>query len=64
MNQDEQNKEKNKGHNTPYWKRAHHDWRLWLGIGLMLAAITYYIITVDFAFRPVVKPEKSINNSH
>ena len=28
--------------NYPYWKRAHHDARFWIGLVLMLAAITIY----------------------
>jgi hypothetical protein len=26
-----------KGH-RPYWKRAHHDWRFWVALFLMMAA--------------------------
>jgi hypothetical protein len=53
MNQDEQNKEKKYGRqHGPYWKRAHHDWRFWLVVFLMLVAIVYYIMSVDFAFSP------------
>ena len=36
----------------PYWKRAHHDWRVWLGLFLMLAAITIYVLSDDLAFLP------------
>ena len=35
----------------PYWKRAHHDWRFWLGLFLMMLAILYYIMSDDFAIR-------------
>lgn len=37
---------------TPYWKRAHHDWRFWIGLILMLAAITIYVMSDDLAFLP------------
>jgi len=36
----------------PYWKRAHHDWRFWVGMVLMLAAITIYVLSDDLAFLP------------
>ncbi len=36
----------------PYWKRAHHDWRFWLGLVLMLAAIAIYVMSDDLAFLP------------
>ncbi len=26
----------------PYWKRAHHDSRVWVGLFFMFAAITIY----------------------
>jgi len=33
--------ESHHGH-IPYWKRAHHDWRFWIGLVLMLTAIAVY----------------------
>jgi hypothetical protein len=36
----------------PYWKRAHQDWRFWVGLVLMLAAITIYVLSDDLAFLP------------
>jgi hypothetical protein len=39
------------GH-RPYWKRAHHDWRFWIGLALMLAAITIYVMSENLAFLP------------
>ena len=42
------------GH-TPYWRRAHHDWRFWFGLIAMLVAIGIYVETNDLydcAFRP------------
>jgi len=39
-------------HAGPYWKRAHHDWRFWVGLVLMLAAITIYVLSEDLAFLP------------
>ena len=37
---------------SPYWKRAHHDWRFWIGLVLMLQAITIYVLSDDLAFLP------------
>ena len=36
----------------PYWKRAHQDWRFWIGRILMLTAITIYVLSDDLAFLP------------
>jgi hypothetical protein len=36
----------------PAWKRAHHDWRVWVGLFFMLAAITIYIFSEDLSFFP------------
>ncbi|MGA2211792.1 MAG: hypothetical protein ABSH31_00850 [Bryobacteraceae bacterium] len=36
----------------PYWRRMHHDWRVWVGVVLMLAAITIYILSEDLAWLP------------
>jgi hypothetical protein len=33
----------------PYWKRAHHDVRFWIGLILMLAAIGIYATYDDWA---------------
>ena len=42
------------GH-RPYWRRAHHDWRFWVGVVLMMVAIVYYIMSDDFAIRPYLQ---------
>jgi hypothetical protein len=34
----------------PYWKRAHHDWRVWVGLFFMLAAITIYVLSNNLSF--------------
>jgi hypothetical protein len=36
----------------PYWKRAHHDWRFWIALILMLTAIAIYVLSDDLAFLP------------
>jgi hypothetical protein len=34
----------------PYWKRAHRSWWFWIGLFLMLTAITVYVLSDDLAF--------------
>jgi hypothetical protein len=36
----------------PYWRRAHHDWRFWLAMVLMAAAISTYVMTQDLWLVP------------
>ena len=36
----------------PYWKRAHHDWRVWVGLVFMFAAISIYVLSDNLAFLP------------
>jgi hypothetical protein len=36
----------------PYWRRMHHDWRFWVALVLMLAAITIYILSENLAWLP------------
>jgi hypothetical protein len=40
------------GLTPPYWRRMHRDWRVWVGVVLMLAAITIYVLSDDLAFLP------------
>jgi hypothetical protein len=42
----------------PYWKRAHHDWRFWVGLVFMLAAITIYVMSDDLALLPRGQPQQ------
>jgi hypothetical protein len=37
---------------VPYWKRAHTDWRFWIGVLLMLAAMIAYVLSDDLAWQP------------
>jgi hypothetical protein len=34
------------------WSRLHKDWRTWLVIGLMLAAMGIYVLTLDESIQP------------
>jgi hypothetical protein len=36
----------------PYWQRAHRDWRIWVALVFMPAAMTIYILSEDLAFLP------------
>ena len=38
--------------NRPYWKRAHRDWRFWIALLLMIAAMIIYVVSEDFAWLP------------
>jgi len=45
------NYKKDHGH-RPYWKRAHHDWKFWVALLLMLFAMGVYLFTNDLSLRP------------
>jgi hypothetical protein len=45
------------------WKRIHHSVGFWIFLFLMMVAITYYIITIDFAFAPR-QPVKQLPEKH
>jgi hypothetical protein len=40
----------------PYWTRAHRDWRIWVGLVFMFAAIIIYVMSDDLAFLPHRQP--------
>jgi hypothetical protein len=40
----------------PYWKRAHHDWRFWIGMFLMVVAISVYFMSDDLSLVPSSQP--------
>lgn len=37
---------------VPYWKRAHSDWRFWVGVVLMFVANITYVMSLDLRWRP------------
>jgi hypothetical protein len=41
---------------TPYWKRAHHDWRFWVGMVVAFAAIAIYVMSDDLSLIPRGQP--------
>jgi hypothetical protein len=36
----------------PYWKRAHRDWRFWVGFFFISVALAIYITSVDLSLVP------------
>jgi hypothetical protein len=40
----------------PYWKRAHRDWRFWIGVLFMSVALIVYVMTVDLSMTPRMSP--------
>jgi hypothetical protein len=43
-------------HPTELWRGLHRNWRAWAVIGLMLAAIGAYVLTLDEAIQPQIAP--------
>lgn len=43
---------------SPYWKRVHHDWRFWVAVFLMFAAMLIYVMSDDLAWRPRIQPQQ------
>jgi hypothetical protein len=35
-----------------FWRHAHRDWRVWIAVMLMLAAILVYVVTDSLSLRP------------
>jgi hypothetical protein len=44
----------------PYWQRAHRDWKFWVGLVLMLAAMMIYVVTNNLALRPGRPPQRQM----
>ncbi len=36
----------------PYWKHAHRDWRFWVAVVFIFAAIFVYVMSDDLALVP------------
>ena len=47
------------GFHRPYWKHAHHDWRLVVAVSLMLVALAIYVMSDDLAWRPRSQPQSA-----
>jgi hypothetical protein len=35
-----------------YWRRAHLDWKFWVGAAFIAAAIVIYVLTLDLSSVP------------
>jgi hypothetical protein len=53
----------NHGFHRPYWKHAHHDWRLWVAVCLMLVAMFTYVMSDDLAWRPRSQLQRPISGA-
>jgi hypothetical protein len=53
----------NGGHQSrrPYWTRAHHDWKFWVALSLMLAAMVIYVMSDNLVFRPHRQAQQSLS---
>ncbi len=49
---------------SPYWKRAHRDWRIWVAVSLMIAGMVVYVASEDLSSRPLARPQQSISGAH
>lgn len=38
----------------------HKDWRTWVALGLMMAAISIYVLTLDDSIKPGLAPQKEV----
>jgi hypothetical protein len=47
----------------PYWKCAHRDWRFWIGVVLMLAAMFVYLMSDDLSLRPRLQPQRPVSGA-
>jgi len=47
----------------PYWMRAHLDWRFWVGVGFIAAALAIYLVTVDLSLVPRHGHHQTLPNS-
>jgi type II secretory pathway component PulL len=43
----------------PYWTRAHRDWKFWVALSLMLAAMVVYVMSDNLTFWPRSQGQQS-----
>jgi hypothetical protein len=48
-------------HDAPYWMRAHRDWRVWLGVILMITAMMIYVMTGDLSGWSHSEPRQPVS---
>ena len=44
----------------PYWKRAHRDWKAWVAVILMLAAMWAYLRSNDLSVQPGGQKQQTV----
>jgi hypothetical protein len=49
-------------HRPPYWRRAHRDWKFWVALTLMFAAMVFYVMSDDLALRLHRQSRQSISD--
>jgi hypothetical protein len=47
----------------PYWDTVHHTLGFWIFLFLMFVGISYYIMSVDFAFAPYRSLKQPLENN-
>ena len=52
MNKEHSHPHNHDHHHGPLWKRLHRDWRAWVVVILMLAAMAAYVLSDNEALRP------------
>ena len=57
---DELNPDSVEQRQLPYWKRAHRDWRFWIALILMFAAIIIYVMSDNLALLPCRPPHRDL----
>jgi len=47
----------------PYWTRAHRDWRVRVGVVLMLAAMIIYVMSSGLAWRYRIRAQPPLSGA-
>ncbi len=47
-----ENQKNYKKHHTSSWKNMHTDWRMWVGLVIIVVALSIYVMSVDFSIQP------------
>ena len=46
-----------------YWKRAHRDWRVWVGAVLMVIALSVYVLSGDLGWLPGYQRHQAVSGA-
>ena len=46
--------------NLPYWKRAHHDWKFWVALSLMLTSMLIFIVSLNESVQPEIQTTQQL----